>query len=275
MEFLLFVVGLCMGSFVTALTWRIHDAKQLIGKSSLSRRQLSITTGRSMCPKCQHVLGPLDLVPVVSWLLLKRRCRFCRQPISWQYPVTEIVTGLLFAGSFLFWPVPLRGFGLFEFIVWCLCLVGLVALAVYDLRWFILPTRIILPLQALVVIQVLVLTFIYNGGYQTILHALWGVLLAGGLFYIMYLVSNGAWIGGGDVRLGVLIGLLLGGPLMSILMLFLASVAGMLASLPLLVSHKLKRNSRIPFGPFLILGLIITRLFGMAIITWYQHLVGG
>lgn len=275
MVFVVLVVGFCMGSFVTALTWRMHAVKTLTGKDGLTKRQLSITTGRSMCPHCKHVLGPLDLVPVFSWIVLRGRCRFCKQSISWQYPATELVAGVVFVVSYLFWPVPLRGFGLFEFGMWLVFLVGFMALAVYDLRWFILPTRIIMPLQALAVVQVLVLAIMYQGGFQTLLHALWGVLLAGGLFYIMYVLSNGTWIGGGDVRLGVLIGLLLGGPLMSILMLFLASVGGMAVSLPLLASRKLKRNSRIPFGPFLILGAILTRLFGMTIIMWYQHLVGG
>ncbi|HEX7368051.1 MAG TPA: prepilin peptidase, partial [Candidatus Saccharimonadales bacterium] len=140
------VLGLIFGSFVNALVWRLHEQE---GKSKKSRQQYSILNGHSMCPNCHHELAAKDLVPVLSWLWLRGKCRYCRKPISWQYPAVELMTGLLFVGSYLWWPLSLQGVGLFQFVVWLGFIVGFMALAVYDLRWFTLPNRIVYPLIAL------------------------------------------------------------------------------------------------------------------------------
>jgi prepilin signal peptidase PulO-like enzyme (type II secretory pathway) len=267
MWLVLIVLGLILGSFVNALVWRVHEQS----RQKKPRPELSVVRGRSICPHCKHQLAAKDLVPVMSWLWLRGKCRYCSKPISWQYPVVELLTAGLFVFSYFFWPVTFSGIGLFEFILWLVFLTGFAALVVYDLRWFILPTRVIQPLAGLALVQVLVVSVAYHGGLQSVAGALLGVVVIGGLFYALFLVSRGAWIGGGDVRLGVLLGLLVGGPLMSFLLIFIASAAGTVVALPLMGAHKLKRTSRMPFGPFLLVSAVLTRLFGAAIIHWYKN----
>lgn len=279
----LIVLGLSLGSFVNALVWRLHEQAEPKSKKSKKNpkngdsqtNQYSILTGRSMCPDCQRMLTAADLIPVVSWLALKGKCRYCRRPIAWQYPLVEISTAGLFVASYYFWPLNLTGTGLLQFVLWLGFLVGFMALAVYDLRWKILPNRIVFPLIFLAMAQVLIVASNYGGGWPVILHAIWGVLISAGPFFILFEISRGRWIGGGDVKLGIVLGLLVGGPARAVLMLFMASVLGTLAALPFILAHKMNRSSQIPFGPFLLLATIITYLFGSNIIAWYSRLIVG
>jgi prepilin signal peptidase PulO-like enzyme (type II secretory pathway) len=276
MYVLLAVFGLIFGSFIDALTWRIHEQSQLLEKKKHAKipRELSMLHGRSMCQNCKHVLGPLDLVPVFSWLFLRGKCRYCGAKISWQSPVIEVIMGLLFVGSYQLWPVTLQGLGLLQFCFWLVFLVGFVALAVYDLRWYILPDRIVYPLMGLAIVQVLLAFSLYHIGWQSLVGSIWGVLIASGIFYVLYQVSDGSWIGGGDVKLGVVLGILLGGPMLSLLLLFVASVLGTLVSLPLLGLGKAKRSTLIPFGPFLIAATVIIELYGHQFVNWFTQFSG-
>jgi len=264
----LVLLGLCFGSFTNALVWRIHEQSRT--KSKKAKQELSITKGRSMCPDCRHTLNALDLIPVISWVTLKGRCRYCRKPISWQYPLVELLTAGLFVFSYAFWPFGWQAMGIMQFAIWLVMLVGFMALAVYDLRWQLLPTRIILPLGWLALAEVVVLTAWHKDGLVALGAAL-GVLCLAGLFYAIYQVSDGTWIGGGDVRLAVVIGLLVGGPLKVVLVLFFASLLGILASLPTLIYKKGVLKVRIAFGPFLIVATVIVYLFGTSLIVWYKR----
>jgi prepilin signal peptidase PulO-like enzyme (type II secretory pathway) len=98
------------------------------------------------------------------------------------------------------------------------------------------------------------------------------VIIGGGIFYLLFQISAGRWIGGGDVKLGWLLGLITGTAARSVLFIFIAALFGSFISLPLLLSGRLKRTSTIPFGPFLILGAIVVQFFGADILNWYQHL---
>src|SRR5665213_2769212 len=93
---LLALLGLVFGSFVNALVWRLHEQEVLLEKrkkpSKKQLEKLSILNGRSMCPHCKHELAIKDLVPLFSWIALKGKCRYCGKPISWQYPVVELLT---------------------------------------------------------------------------------------------------------------------------------------------------------------------------------------
>lgn len=267
----LVVLGLVFGSFVNAFVWRLHEQESLVGKkdkkSNAYRQRLSISKGRSMCPACQHELAAKDLVPLVSWLYLRGKCRYCHAKIE-DSPVVELVTAGLFAVSYIWWPYEFHGIGLYYFVFWLVFLVAFVALAVYDLRWFLLPNRLIFPLIGLAAVQIIGAIAFYNVGWQSVITAFWGVVVASGIFYTIFLVSKGEWIGGGDVKLGVIIGLLLGGPLMSLLMLFVASSLGTIVGLPFLLAGR--RKMRIPFGPFLLAATVFVTLFGASIIHWYK-----
>jgi prepilin signal peptidase PulO-like enzyme (type II secretory pathway) len=272
---LLAAVGLIFGSFVNALVWRIHEQSQTGKKKNAKALQdLSILRGRSMCPHCRHVLAPADLIPVFSWVFLQGKCRYCGKPISWQYPIVELTTSMLFVISYLLWPVTMHGLGLVQFCFWLVFVVGFVALAVYDLKWYILPDRIVFPLVGLAVLELIISLVIYHSGWQSLLASVWGVLIASGIFFVLYQVSDGAWIGGGDVKLGVVLGILIGGPVRGLLLLFLASVLGTLVSLPLLAVGKAKRTTLIPFGPFLIAAAAVIMLFGGHFTDWFSHFTG-
>lgn len=289
--FILIVFGLIFGSFVEALVWRLHEQEELSAQgkgqrkinkqsnpqsSASSPNDLSILKGRSMCPSCGHRLAGKDLVPVLSWVELRGKCRYCRQPIGWQALVLELMTAGLFVALYYFWPVKITGLEVVNFIGWLVISVGLIAMFVYDARWLILPNRVIYPLLVLALGLGIFNTFQSVESLTYLRDLFSSVLIGGGLFYGLFAVSKGRWIGGGDVKLGLLIGLLIADPLQSFLVLFAASLLGTLVVLPGLVMKKIQTTSHIPFGPFLIVGLLIVKLFGDSIIAWYksQLLIG-
>ena len=254
----IFILGLSFGSFINAFVWRLHEKKDWI-------------RGRSECTNCHHILSSLDLLPVLSWLTLRGKCRYCKHKISIQYPLIEIVTSVLFLGSYLLWPELITGHNIVIFILWLVLLIGLIALALYDIKWMILPTKIIyflyIPALLIMIINVL---FTKNSLVLLLIYFI-SSLIGGGIFYLLFYISKGKWIGGGDVRLGFLLGLLATTPSRSFLLIFLASVIGTIVSIGLLTRGKMKRNSLIPFGPFLIAGLVIVQFAGSDIIQWYSR----
>ena len=268
---ILIILGLSMGSFVNALVWRLHEQEKPKKKRAASDAELSIVSGRSMCPHCKHTLAWYDLLPVVSWLSVLGKCRYCHKSISWQYPLVELATAVLFVISYAFWPSDLNTtLATIPFITWLIALVGLVALTVYDIKWMLLPNRVVFPLLGLAISSVVMQSIFSPGPLTLILNAFGGLAVAGGIFYVLFQVSNGKWIGGGDVKLGFVLGLLLAKPVLGFLMLFVASILGLIVSVPTLFTRKLQLSSRIPFGPFLIMATIIVMLSGQTIIDWYS-----
>lgn len=260
----IFILGAVMGSFVGAMTWRMHQ-------------HMDWVQGRSECEHCHHQLGVGDLIPIVSYLTLRGRCRYCRKPIGRTAIMLEIGTGLAFAISALLYPSMLArswvnpatiltndnpwsalGLGL-----WLICLTVMVALFVYDWRWHLLPNKLVLPL----VLVSLACSAALNLGVWQTNWANWlislglGMLPVTGVYGLLYLVSHGRWIGLGDVKLGVAIGCLVpwwGG----IVVLFLSNLLCTMASVPGLVSHRINGNSQIPFGPYLIASTYLVFLLG-------------
>lgn len=265
-------LGLCFGSFTEALTWRIHEQSKHRKDRVAADNDLSMVKGRSMCPNCQHTLAWYDLLPLISWLSLAGKCRYCKQAIGIHAPLLEISMAALFVLSYIVWPTSLHSFYTWlDFAIWLVFVVGLIALLVYDLRWMLLPDRIVFPLLGLAVIQQLLGATLLGGGLRSLLTAVLGFLCLGGLFYVLFQVSDGKWIGGGDVKLGFVLGIIVGGPIMSFLVLFIASLLGSAAAVPVaLIRHK-RVKSRIAFGPFLVVATIIVQLFGHAIVAWYQR----
>lgn len=270
---MLAVFGLCLGSFVEATSWRIHEQERPKKRTMQERRDLSISRGRSMCAHCRHQLAWYDLVPLLSWAMLAGKCRYCRRPIGLQAPLLEVVTAGLFVLSYLCWPYTIHNsFGLswLILILWLGMLVGLVLLAVYDLRWMLLPDKVVYPLQALAAVYVVCGVMALDLGLRGVAHAMLGVVVIAGLFWAIYQLSRGEWIGGGDVKLGVVLGLLAGGPLKAGLILFVSSLLGSAVGIPAMLIGKQGRNTKIPFGPFLILATIVVVLFGSSMIDWYR-----
>lgn len=245
---LMLVIGICFGSFVNAFVWRLKKNKNWV-------------TGRSICTHCKHVLAPKDLVPVLSWLSLKGKCRYCKKKID-DTPLTEVVVAAAFATSYAFWPYGFDGEGWFRLIVWLLAVILLSAMFLYDLKWMILPDKLTYALFGLAFIQTVALFIVRGANLETLRLALISTLVGGVLFHLIYVFSKGKYIGGGDVKLGYAYGLLLLDPILPWLVLTVASIIGSIIAAYLLISKKAKMGTKLPFGPMLILGVFLVMLWG-------------
>ncbi len=256
---LLVLLGLALGSFVNALVWRLHEKKNWVSE-------------RSECTHCHHQLAAKDLVPVLSWLWLRGKCRYCGKPIQ-DSPIVELTVPVLFVVSYIFWPQVLTGRGLFDFVFWLAMLVGFTALASYDIKWFLLPDVVVFPLICLALLQVSGDWLLFNHSWHELAGPAIGAAIISGTFFALHYFSKGKWIGFGDVKLGIVLGLLAGGALPALLVLLAASLIGTLVALPLVLQGKANRKSHLPFGPLLIIGIIIVQLFGTGLIDWYMSLL--
>lgn len=222
-----------------------------------------------MCTHCRHQLGPIDLIPVLSWVGLGGRCRYCHKIISWQYPLTELTMGLVFGLSYAAWPYGLSsGSEIVQFVSWLAIVVLLVAMALYDIKWMILPDKLMWPTLLLALIS-LSLAVQINGGIDLLSNRLAALAVGTGFFGGLYLYSHGRWIGFGDVKLSIVMALVLGlGK--TIVAMALAFYGAVLFVLPLLALKRLKPKQAVPFGPFLIAGTIASNLYGQDLIDWYE-----
>ncbi len=263
-------LGVIVGSFVNALVWRLHEQSKRTSK--VPQKDLSILTGRSMCPHCHHTLAAKDLVPVLSWLWLRGRCRYCKKPISPQYPAVELLTGILFLSAYVLWPLELNAMGIVRLAFFAIFTVFFVALAVYDIRWFMLPDRLVFPLIAVAALQVGMMV-VWHQTFADVWQPVAGAAIIYGLFWGLYQLSKGEWIGGGDVKLAIALGLIAGSPVRALMVIFFASLFGTLASFPLLFRGKKALTQPIPFGPYLLLACYAVVLFAGHIVAWYQRLL--
>lgn len=243
-----FLLGLCIGSFLNCFVYRLEHKKSIMG--------------RSFCPHCKHTLSWLDLFPVFSFLCLAGKCRYCKKKISWQYPLVEFITATLFVLI-----AAIYGFDLLKlcFLFYIAC--ALIIIFVYDLRHYIIPDRVLLP--AIIISLLYRLAQVFNHGY--ILNYIFAAIFASGFFGLIYFLSKGRWMGFGDVKLAILLGLLLGWPAI-VVGLFLSFLFGAVIGLTLMGLKKKGLKSEIPFGPFLITGTFVAMLWGSQIISWYFNL---
>lgn len=262
------LLGLICGSFVNAYVYRIHIARSKQTSKNLNN---SIITGRSYCPKCKHILSTYDLIPVISWIFLKGKCRYCKGRITAQYPLIELLTTVLFIISYKFWPYSLIGPHIFILIFWLLILTILIAAALYDYKYMILPNSMLL-IALIATFGYAISKFIALHPSNFILNSLIGFTLGGGIFYIIFQISAGKWIGGGDVKLGAILGLILGSGMNAILMIFISSLLGVITFLPLSIAGKMGIKKLIPYGPFLIAACIILVLTSGNITDWLRQI---
>ena len=264
-----FVLGLGVGSFLNVVILRYGQDR--------------VTTGRSACPKCKRILSAGDLIPVLSFVFLLGKCRGCKLPISWQYPVVEILTGLIFVLTFLHRvtaypitePVELLSVGFLGsvvilFVIWSL----LIVITVYDLYHKIIPDPLVWSFVALAGVWLVVDRYISGVDWSMalVLDLLTGPLLFG-LFYLPWRFSGGRWMGLGDAKLVLGVGLFLGFAhgFSAIILAFWIGAAVALILIGLLkisavygtdkfrhVLGHISLKSEMPFGPFLVLGTLLS-----------------
>ena len=271
MYLVVLLLGVILGSFINAFVWRLHLKNK---KNTGNVVNISILTGRSMCPNCKHQLSAFDLVPIFSWLYLRGKCKYCHKTISVEYPIIEALTGLLFFLSYKYWPLTFNSWGDLLIIIWFTMLIFFISLALYDLKYKILPNNLVYIVLFLTLVFEVIDYINYNHTFSFILSRLLGLVFSSGIFYVIFQLSNGRWIVGGDIKLCLSLGLLLGGPLEAILMIFIASVTGCLIYLLLIIFGKYKTDMTIAFGPLLITGTYICFFFGPQIINWYSTIIG-
>ncbi len=279
---LLALAGLSMGSFAGATVWRLR-ARQLIEdkkegeeidkeeyKALLPLSKAPFTArDRSRCLHCHQTLAWYDLLPLVSWLSTGGTCRYCRKRIGTFEPLMELGTAGFFVGSYLLWPEIITALDLAQFILWLLGGVLLAILFAYDMKWFLLPNRVVFPLIGVGVIVAGLRIFTSADSVMALIDVAAAASVLSGLYLILWYVSKGKWVGFGDVKLGLGLALLLGNWQLAFLALFLANLIGCLVVIPGLVSGKMKRGSHVPFGPLLIIGFVISVLIGQPILQWY------
>jgi len=250
-EILVFTFGLSIGSFLNCLAWRLVNDESMLG--------------RSYCPRCRQKIAWFDNLPLLSFLILRGRCRHCKERISIQYPLVEILAGLLFLAAYSLNFQPSTVGGLIILLRDWLIIAAMIAVFVIDLRWYLILDVVTIPSTAVFFLLNIFL------GFDWFILLISGII-GGSFFFVQYIISRGKWIGGGDIRLGFLMGVILGWPYV-ILAIFLAYIIGSLVAVPLLITKKKGLKSELPLGVFLSTSTIIVLLFGEKILDWYLRLL--
>jgi len=264
----IFLFGLAVGSFLNCIIYRLEKNE-------------SFLKGRSYCPHCKHILAWQDLIPILSFLILRGKCRYCGKRISLQYPLVELATGILFFSifysTFQHSNIPtLQQFIQFFYLSIVSCF--LIIIFVYDLKHYLIPDNVIYPAIAIAFIYQIISNFqfpisITNFQFQitNFYFSILSALGAAAFFLLIFLVSRGKWIGFGDVKLGFLMGLFLGFPKI-LVALFFAYLIGAIIGIGLVLAKKKTLKSEVPFGPFLVTGTFISLFWGNILIGWYISL---
>lgn len=241
-------LGLCVGSFVNVLVWRLpHDE--------------SIVRPRSRCPKCHNTLRWYHNIPVLSWLVLRGRCGFCKAPISWIYPVVELTCAGLFAAFYWRYGATTTTLGF-----WYLA-ATLLAILFIDLEHQIIPNKLSYPLIAVGLLTALVSPHLTI--WESLLGAAVGFFGFLGIAYLGEKMFKKESLGGGDIKLAAGLGAFLG--VWKVLLVFmLSAVVGLVVSLVAMgFSAALRKERVIPFGPFLAIAAVIAVVWGDTILRLY------
>lgn len=251
MLFIVFIYGLLIGSFLNVCIYRIP-------------RHESIVFTSSHCVSCGTPIKYYDLIPVLSYVLLGGKCRFCKCAISPQYPLVELAAATLMTLQAWKWGLGITS-GLYAVLT-----AALIVVTVIDFYHQIIPDSLIIVI-AILGIAALFAVQIPQFGFAAVIDSTIGFLVAGTLFLFISLVSKGG-MGGGDIKLMAVLGLWFGWKqiLLSILVAF---VAGAVISILLLLMHEKGVKDGIPFGPFIALSAYLISLFGNEILQWYCHFI--
>ena len=242
MNIIIFVLGLVVGSFLNVVIYRLPLKESIIFPSS-------------HCPECETKLKYYDLIPVLSYLSTKAKCRYCGEKISIRYPIVELLNALLFLLTFL-------KYGLnTEFIIFTILIASLIVVSFIDIKYQIIPNEITFSFIPLGII----LSFIFN--HITFLNSFLGLIIpAGLLLLIAFIYKKGMGIG--DVKLIGVIGVFIGWKY-ALISIFIGALIGSVYGVYMILTNKMNRETRIPFGPFISTGAVIMILYGDILINWY------
>lgn len=264
MIIIFFILGLIVGSFLNVVVYRINIAE-------------NFAVGRSKCPHCKNLIRWYDNIPLLSFILLGFRCRDCKKKISWQYPLVELATGILFVlvGMKFFSPENTQSWIATGYFLGAISF--LMIIFVYDLLYMEIPNLVIWAAVFWSVIFNLIIDweskFLSTSPLNLLTYS--GVLAATAAFTFFFLLvvkSKEKWMGAGDAYLVIFLGLLLGWPQI-LLALFLAFSTGAIIGLVLVAFRKKKMKSPLPFAPFLVFGTLVAIFWGIEIINWYESLL--
>jgi leader peptidase (prepilin peptidase)/N-methyltransferase len=253
------LLGLAVGSFLNVVVWRVPRGE-------------SVVTPRSHCPRCEHAIRPRDEIPVVSWLLLRGRCRDCKEPINARYPLVELLTAAVFVA------VTVRFRDDLGFLPAYLYLGALgVALALIDFDIKKLPNVLTLPAYAVgPALLVLAVVGGDHGGWAALLRAVVGLAAMFAFYYVLWFGTGGRGMGFGDVKLAGVVGLFLAflGWQVWLVGLFAGFFVGGVVGIALMAGGRAGRKTKLPYGPFMLVGALIAILVGSGIAHSYLHAVG-
>jgi prepilin signal peptidase PulO-like enzyme (type II secretory pathway) len=280
---ILFVFGIAIGSFLNVVATR-YDGDHFL----LSNKVIG---GRSHCPHCKKTLRWFELVPLVSFIMLGGCCARCKTKISFQYPIVELISGLIFA------LVPYRvemffgingGLLIATSAFWVVAFEALLVMSLIDIRLGIIPDEINIFLLVLAIFfGIFTISYLgsanhslidFYGGLFGLQQSFWfnhvvATIFSAAFFALLILVTRGRGMGMGDLKLAIPLGLLFGWPDILLVIIF-ANVAGAIVGLAAIAIGKKKMKSTVPFGPFLAVGAATTFFFAYQLFQWYFSILG-
>ncbi len=261
---ILFFIGAIIGSFLNVLIYRTVN-------------ELDWVKDRSRCDCCNHIVAWYDNIPLLSYLILRGKCRHCGKPIAFSHLVVEILTGSLFVWwyfvGFLFFKLTQSPLVVLQPLFWLLVGVFFLIILVADLRYYLIPDYAVVPLFVLTCFYRLYLVLSGVMQLQDLLSAVIATVLLSGFFFALWFFTKGKGFGFGDVKFAIPLGLLLGWPKL-LVGVFFAFILGGFVGIILLVSKKKYFGQVLPFGPFLIAGAVIALIYGETIWSWYMIYAG-
>lgn len=259
----LFALGAAIGSFLNVIIYRsVHNESWMVG--------------RSKCESCSKQIHWYDNIPLLSYLILYGKCRFCKTPLSLSHPVIEFMTGSLFVWWFwmgsLFFRLTQHPFSVIQPMFWLLVGLSLLIIFFADIRYMIIPDEAVVFLTVITLLYRITLTL---SGVMQPTDFVWTILgsvLVSTFFYFLWKVTQGRGMGFGDVKFAIPFGLLLGWPNVFVGT-FFAFVFGAVVGVGLMIAKKKTLRQAVPFGPFLVSSTVATLVLGTHVWQWYINLL--
>lgn len=259
----LFIFGSAIGSFLNVVIDRVANDQSVMG--------------RSHCDYCKHKLGVIDLIPILSFFFIGRKCRYCKKKLSWYYPVVEFVTGALFVIIWIYLPQSLLGEGLRKLpttiflikFIYLGIISALIIIFFSDVKYRIIPDQV----QIFLFAASLFLLPLYGSVQKIFIDRVVAAILVMAPIYFLYWVTKSKGMGFGDVKFAFTIGLMFGIKA-GLLVLYFAFISGAVVGVILMLLQKKGLKSKIAFGPFMVMGILVMLFWRDVIFDFIRKLYG-